>query len=228
MIHLSFLVEVVVICGVGLSGLGNSSGVGGSTPTSSTDWSSTARASYLLHRGTWGVMVGKERVCLLPQLWTCFHSLLPMKPSDSYTEYRNQTLHIKFNFEISLVTTSSSPQSSSSPIASLRHLLLGCPGCPSPTHSWGAPAVPLFPMSYASEPLRDEPGPAQGGQGSFLSKQPGGPTHTVVTKPSSPVPGTQRQHAPTVKGKERCGGRPPSQRHARPAWKHIYLPADES
>jgi len=63
---LFFFVEVVVIWGVGLSGLRNSSGVDGSTPTSSTDWYSTARPSYLLYRGTWGGVVGKERVQMLP------------------------------------------------------------------------------------------------------------------------------------------------------------------
>jgi len=51
---------------VGLFGLGNYSGVDGLTPTSSTDWSSTATSSYLLCRGTWGGVVGKESVRLLP------------------------------------------------------------------------------------------------------------------------------------------------------------------
>jgi len=76
---LFFLADVVVIQGVGLCVLRNSSGAVGLTPASSTDRPSVAKASYLLCRGTWGGVVGKERVCLLPPLWTCFHSLVPFK-----------------------------------------------------------------------------------------------------------------------------------------------------
>jgi len=60
------LVDVIVMGRVGLSVLHNSSGVDGLTPSSPTDWSPTARASYLLCRGTWGSVVGQERVRLLP------------------------------------------------------------------------------------------------------------------------------------------------------------------
>jgi len=70
------LVDVVVIQAVGLSVLCNSSGVDASTPASSTDWSSRAKASYLLCRGTRGGVVGKEKVHLLP-----FEDLFPLTAS---------------------------------------------------------------------------------------------------------------------------------------------------
>jgi len=66
MTFLFFLVDVVAIQRVDHSVLSSSSGAYGLTPASSTDWCSTARASYLLCRGTWGGVVGQERVCLLP------------------------------------------------------------------------------------------------------------------------------------------------------------------
>jgi len=60
---LFFLVEVLKIQRVGLSDLGNTSGVDG---PSSIDWPSTPRASYLLYTGTWEGEVGEEGVRLPP------------------------------------------------------------------------------------------------------------------------------------------------------------------
>jgi len=75
MTRLFLLVELVVTREGGPSDLCASSDVDGSTPAPSTVLSSTSRASYLLCRGTYGDVVGKGRVHLLPLLRTLFHSL---------------------------------------------------------------------------------------------------------------------------------------------------------
>ena len=81
--HLFFLVEVFVIQGVDLSDLGNTSDLDIPSSTSSIDWHSTSRATYLLYRGTWEGEVGMEGVHLLPWAWAFPHSLLSFKPLPS-------------------------------------------------------------------------------------------------------------------------------------------------
>ena len=78
MTHLFYLVEVVVTWGVGVSDLGNSSDIDRLAPTSSTDWSSASRASYLLCRGVCGGCGGQGKGSLAALIVDLFPLVVPL------------------------------------------------------------------------------------------------------------------------------------------------------
>ena len=88
---LSFLVEAVWSCGVGHLTLDNLKG-GSATTSSLTSSSSSRTHKFLLHRGTWGIVVCQDGGCLWHQAETCFHfSSFKSPPSAQQWQGREST-----------------------------------------------------------------------------------------------------------------------------------------
>ena len=79
---LFLLIDVVAIQGVVWLALANLSCMDVPSPTSTSPWSSSSRATYLLHKGTSESGTGwqaERQSCLLPKTGTCFYPLLSLR-----------------------------------------------------------------------------------------------------------------------------------------------------